>query len=110
MKYDGTDKYKGFWPALYSNTIIWTILFFCTVFFVIIFEGAIFSKRITLNQHLKIERESNRPSARILLAQIIAVMCYNIDEDRVFVAGCVARNCQNTSENLGNRHVRDQEY
>ena len=55
------------------------------------------SKSIILNKRLKIERESNRPSARILLAQITTVMCYNIGEDWVFDVGCVARDCQNTS-------------
>jgi len=34
MKYDGTDKYNGFWPAfLYLITIIPVVLFFCKVFY-----------------------------------------------------------------------------
>jgi hypothetical protein len=52
-----------------------------------------------------LELSTKLTSIQRLVAQNIAIMCYNIGEDWVFDIECVIRYYHNTPEKFGMRHV-----
>jgi len=54
-----------------------------------------------------LELSANQPSMQRLLAQIITIICYNINKDWVFDIGCVALHCQNSLKRLRKGYVRE---